>query len=95
MAPRDPEILRDRGRSLEDEFFRREDQRLLRRLTELKAAETTREGLAKATGITNPAVLDTLMELGIRPETVADVVRTLRPLVRRHARTVGAKRQRR
>jgi len=71
MSPREPEILRDRGKSLEDEFFRREDQRLIKRLAELKAAETTREGLAKASGITNPAVLDKLMELGIRPETVA------------------------
>ena len=71
MSPQDPEILRDRGKSLEDEFFRREDQRLIKRLAELKAAETTREGLAKASGITNPAVLDKLMGLGIRPETVA------------------------
>ncbi len=55
MSPREPEILRDRGKSLEDEFFRREDQRLIKRLAELKAAETTREGLAKASGITNPA----------------------------------------
>jgi len=71
MSPQEPGILRDRGKSLEDEFFRREDQRLMKRLAELKAAETTREGLAKASGITNPAVLDKLIELGIRPETVA------------------------
>ena len=71
MSPQEPDILRARGKSLEDEFFRREDQRLIKRLAELKAAETTREGLAKASGITNPAVLDKLMGLGIRPETVA------------------------
>ncbi len=71
MASNSPEILRDRGRSLEDEFFRREDQRLMQRLNELKAAETTREALAKASGITRPAVLEKLMELGIRGETVA------------------------
>jgi len=71
MSPQEPDILRARGKSLEDEFFRREDQRLIERLAELKAAETTREGLAKASGITNPAVLDKLMGLGIRPETVA------------------------
>ena len=70
MTP-NPEVLRDRGRSLEDEFFRREDQRLMNRLSELKAAETTREALAKASGISKPAVLDKLMELGIRAETVA------------------------
>jgi hypothetical protein len=48
MTPNSPEILRDRGRSLEDEFFRREDKRLMERLKELKAAEATREALAKA-----------------------------------------------
>jgi len=70
MTLQEPGILRDRGRDLEDEFFRREDQRLIERLNELKAVETTREALAKATGITKPAVLDRLMALGIRAETV-------------------------
>ena len=71
MTPNPPEILRDRGRSLEDEFFRREDRRLMERLSELRAAEATREALGKASGITKPAVLEKLMELGIRAETVA------------------------
>jgi hypothetical protein len=71
MTPDEPEILRDRGRGLEDEFFRREDQRLIARLSELKAAEATREALAKASGITQPAVLDALVALGIRAEIVA------------------------
>jgi hypothetical protein len=69
--PDSPEILRDRGRSLEDEFFRREDQRLIKRLSELKTAETTREALATASGITAAAVLDQLVQLGIRAETLA------------------------
>jgi hypothetical protein len=71
MTPNPPEILRDRGRSLEDEFFRREDKRLIEQLTALKAVEATREALSKASGITAPAVLDKLIELGIRAETVA------------------------
>lgn len=79
MTSPDPEILRERGRSLEDEFFRREDQRLIARLTELKATETTRAALAAASGITTPAVLDKLIELGIRAETVAAL--SLVPLV--------------
>lgn len=70
MTRQEPETLRDRGRDLEDEFFRREDQRLIERLNELKAVETTREALAKASGITRPAVLDKLVALGIRAETV-------------------------
>ena len=35
MTPNSPEILRDRGKSLEDEFFYREDKRLVERLKEL------------------------------------------------------------
>ena len=71
MTPNSPEILRDRGRSLEDEFFRREDQRLMERPRELRATEATREALGKASGITKPAILEQLIELGIRAETVA------------------------
>src|SRR5580765_202436 len=71
MAPHSPEILRDRGRSLEEEFFRREDQRLLERRRELQAAAGTREALAKASGINQPEVLDKLLALGIKAETVA------------------------
>lgn len=66
-----PQILGDRGRALEDEFFRKEDQRLIERLRELRDRSASREGLAKASGIKNEAVLDKLLQLGIRPETVA------------------------
>jgi hypothetical protein len=71
MTPNPPDILRDRGRSLDDEFFRREYKRQMENLRALRAAEATREALAKASGITTPAVLDKLIELGIRAETVA------------------------
>ena len=63
MAPDSPEILRDRGRSLEDEFFRREDKRLIAKLAEMQAAETTRQALAAASGISAPDVLDKLLAL--------------------------------
>ena len=71
MTPSSPEILRDRGKSLEDEFFRREDRRLMERLKELKTAEATRGALAQALGITKSAVLQELTELGVSAETVA------------------------
>ena len=71
MASQDPEILRERGKSLEDEFFRREDKRLLTRLQELRAAEVNREALAKASGITKPEVLERLLDLGIQAQTLA------------------------
>jgi len=71
MTANTPDSLHGRGRSLEEEFFHREDQRLIARLRGLKAAETAREALVKATGITSPTVLNKLMDLGIQPETVA------------------------
>jgi hypothetical protein len=69
--PQDRDILRERGKSLEDEFFRREDAKLVARLQEMRKAEVTRGELAKATGITKPEVLDRLMGLGIQVETLA------------------------
>jgi hypothetical protein len=59
------------GGSLEEEFFRREDQHLLARLRGLREAQTARETLSQATGITNAAVLDKLLALKIQPEIVA------------------------
>lgn len=67
----DPQILGDKVRTLEDEFFRKEDQRLSARLKELRNRETSREALARASGIKNPAIVDKLLELGIHAETVA------------------------
>jgi hypothetical protein len=70
MADR-PEILGDRGKSLEDEFFRRQDQQLVQKLKELQALEVNREALARASGIRNEAVLRKLVDLGVHAETVA------------------------
>ena len=70
MAP-EPEILRERGRSLEDEFFHRADKQLLARLKEAKAIEATRETLGRASGVTDPVVLDRMIALGIQPATLA------------------------
>jgi len=71
MAPNESEALRERGKALEDEFFRREDKQLLARLQELRKAELNREALAKASGITKPEVLDRLLKLGIQAQTLA------------------------
>ena len=75
----EPEILRERGRSLEEEFFRREDARLKERLREAAQRESVREALVRASGIKNPAVIDRLIALDVRPETVTAL--SLVPLV--------------
>ena len=74
-----PQILGDRGKSLEDEFFRKENERAIARLRELKQRTTSRESLAKAIGITNEKIIDRLIELGIGPEIVSAL--TVVPLV--------------
>jgi hypothetical protein len=75
----EPEILRERGRSLEEEFFRREDARLKERLRQAAERESAREALVRASGIKSPEVLDRLIDLDIHPETVAAL--SLVPLV--------------
>jgi hypothetical protein len=74
-----PQILGDKVRTLEDEFFRKEDQQLTERLRELKEKTTSREAVAKVSGIKNEAILDKLVQLGIRAEIVAALA--LVPLV--------------
>ncbi len=66
-----PDSMGEKARSLEDEFFRKEDQRAIQRLRELREREVSREGLSKTSGIKNVAILDKLLDLGVRNETVA------------------------
>jgi hypothetical protein len=71
MAKTPDKVLRETGRTLEDAFFRKEDQRAIERLRELREREVSREGLSRASGIKNAAILDKLIDLGVRNETVA------------------------
>lgn len=64
-------ILGDRGKSLEDEFFRKENDKAVQRLRELQQRTDAREALSKVVGISNPAIIDRLIALGIRPEIVS------------------------
>lgn len=71
MASNAPGGRKEFGQDLENEFFRREDQKLIERMRALADQRSAREALARATGIDDPAVLDELMRLEIRPEMVA------------------------
>jgi hypothetical protein len=57
--------------NLEREFFYKEDQKLIQKLREMKQMQETREALAQVSGINNETVLNRLVELQVRPETVA------------------------
>jgi hypothetical protein len=65
------DILAERGRALEYEFFHRLDQLLVQRMRETLESEKRRQMLAEFTGIADQAVLDELVAFGLRPETLA------------------------
>lgn len=67
------------GKSLEDLFFLEQDKILIERLHRLEKMKETKEAIAKVSGITNEDVLQRLVELDIRPETVASLA--LVPLI--------------
>jgi uncharacterized membrane protein YebE (DUF533 family) len=64
------EFLGTRKRALEEEFFRRRERELLARIQAEQARQSARQALAEASGLTDPAVLDHLVALGIAPETL-------------------------
>ena len=68
-----------RAHALEDEFFRRIDQELIRKLREREETERGRERLRQATGITETSVLSDILSAGVHAETLAAL--TLVPLV--------------
>lgn len=73
------DFLDDRRKSLEDEFFHRENQKKLEAMKEKLSAQESREELRKASGMTDDAVLDKLTALGMRGQTVAAL--SLVPLI--------------
>jgi hypothetical protein len=73
------DALRKRQRSLEEEFFARKDHQLREKLKATFEQEVTREKLKAATGLTDQTILDRLVALQVRGETLAAF--TLYPLV--------------
>lgn len=59
------------GSSLEEAFFLAQDRTLIERRAELRKLAESKEVLAKVSGITNEAILECLVKLNVRPETLA------------------------
>jgi hypothetical protein len=72
-------VLGERGRTLEEEFFRKEEAKILERMRAEKQVQLTREELSRVTGIVDAASLDGLMGLGLSPATLSAL--SLVPLV--------------
>lgn len=73
------ERMQERGRSLEEAFFKKQHEELRRQIALRREQEEAREALAAATGIDDDDLLSRLAGLGIRAETLAAL--TLIPLV--------------
>lgn len=66
----DKDSIRERGRSLEEDYFRKKDRELIEKMRHAAAAEEDRQQLAKMTGLEDPALLQDLKDLGFTPGTV-------------------------
>jgi hypothetical protein len=75
-----PNPLKERKVALEDEFFAKKDSEKIAAIKKNLNIDDARDALAKATGMTDEALLDRLVELGISGETV--VALSLVPLIK-------------
>ncbi len=71
--------LEERGRALEDQFFEKENAQKLSAMKDKLDAQRSREDLRKASGMTDDAVLDKLVALGLKSNTIAAL--SLVPLI--------------
>jgi hypothetical protein len=67
MADRDQ--ISDRGRSLEEDYFRRKDRELIEKIRQAAAADQARKDLGRNIGVDDPELLQELHDLGFTPET--------------------------
>jgi hypothetical protein len=68
MAERD--AFAERGRALEDEYFRKKDRELVEKMRAAAAAEQARKDLGSKSGLDDPELLQELENLGFTPATV-------------------------
>jgi hypothetical protein len=68
MSERD--AFAKRGRSLEEEYFRKNEQELIEKLRRRAAAEAELQQLGENAGVADEEILKHLRELGYTPETV-------------------------
>ncbi|HEY4179430.1 MAG TPA: hypothetical protein VGM90_21445 [Kofleriaceae bacterium] len=71
--------LEDRGKALEDQFYDKENADKVAALKGKLDTQRSRDDLRKASGMTDEAVLDKLVELGLRSNTIAAL--SLVPLI--------------
>ncbi len=75
---KDEHLLKKQAKDLEETFFAKENERLLRELREKAKLDEKRKALRAAVKVKDPAIIEHLLELGVGPESVLAV--TLVPL---------------
>lgn len=71
--------LEERGRALENQFFEKQDKERLAAMKQKLESQRSKDELRKASGMTDEAVLDKLVGLGLRADTIAAL--SLVPLI--------------
>ena len=71
--------LEERGRALENQFYEKENEQKLAAMKAKLEKQETREELRKASGMSDDAVLDKLVALGLKTNTIAAL--SLVPLI--------------
>ena len=67
----DHDSLAERGRALEEDYFRKKDRELIDKLRRASEEARVRSDLSKSSGITDQAMLTDLLELGLDADTVS------------------------
>jgi hypothetical protein len=63
--------LADRGRTLEEDYFRKRDQELIEKMRRAAEADSARRELSASTGLQDPELLAEMEALGFNPGTIA------------------------
>jgi phosphoglycolate phosphatase-like HAD superfamily hydrolase len=71
MANEDHDAFADRGRALEEEYFRKKDKELVEKMQQAARREQARRDMSDKTGLQDPELLEELQALGFTPEMVA------------------------
>jgi hypothetical protein len=71
--------LEERGRALENQFYEKENQQKLSAMKDKLESQSSRDELRKASGMSDDAVLDKLVALGLKANTIAAL--SLVPLI--------------
>lgn len=70
---KDKHLLKAEARDLEEEFFAKENERLVRELREKAELDEKRKALHAALEVKDPAIIEHFLELGVGPEAVLAV----------------------